>query len=185
MRGTDCDREGVNAGLFNEVLNFLGLRIGCILCGDVDIILNAGELSELRLNDDAMCVRILCDALCKRDVLSVRQVGAVDHDGREAAVDAGLADIKVCAVVEVQSNGNIVDFECSLDKMDKVLMARILACACGDLQDQRGLEFSRSIRNALNDLHVVDVESTDGIAALVGFLKHFLCSDKWHVITPY
>ena len=48
----------------------------------------------------------------------------------------------------------------------------------------RGTEFARGVRDALNDLHVVDVESADGIAAVIGFLKHFFCSNEWHVITP-
>ena len=64
---------------------------------------------------------------------------AVDHDGGETAIDARLADVKICAVIEVKRNGNIVDFECCLDEMDKVLMTGILACTCGDLQNQRRL----------------------------------------------
>ena len=185
VRGADRDCEGVDARLLDEVLHFLGFRVGRILCRDIDIVLNACELTELCLDDNAVCVCVLGDALCKRDVLGVREVGAVDHDGCEAAVDAGLADVEVRAVIEVQCDGNIVDFKSCLDEMDKVLMTSVLACTRGDLQDQRGLELSCSIGDALDDLHVVDVESTDGVAALIGFLKHLFCSNKWHVITPY
>ena len=185
VRGADRDCERVNARLFDEVLHFLWLRIGCVLGGDIDIVLNARKLTEFCFNDNTMRVCVFGDALCQCNIFGVRQVRAVDHDGREAAVDAGFADIEVCAVIEVQSDGDIIDFESCLDEMNQILMARIFACTCGDLQDQRGLELSRSIGNALNDLHVVDVESTDSVAAFIGFLKHFFCSDKWHVITPY
>jgi len=34
--------------------------------------------------------------------------------------------------------------------------------------------------DALHDLHVVDVESADGVAAVIGLFKHFLGSDQWH-----
>ena len=107
-----------------------------ILCGDLHIVLDARELSKLALNDDIVCMGVLDDALRKFDVLLEAQVRAVDHDGGEAAVDAGLANVKVRAVIEVQCDGNIVDFKSCLDEMDKVLMTSVLACTRRDLQDQ-------------------------------------------------
>ena len=35
--------------------------------------------------------------------------------------------------------------------------------------------------DTLNDLHVVDVESTDGVTAVISLLKHLGSSDQWHI----
>ena len=184
VRRADRDSEGVNTRLLDKVLYFLRLRVGSIFCRDIDIVFDTCQLTKLRLDHNAVCMCILGNALSKCHVFCVGEMRAVNHDGGETAIDARLADVKICAVVEVKCDGNIVDFECCLDEMDEVLMTGVLACTCGDLQNQRRLQLSGGIRNPLDNLHVVDVESTDGISAVVGFLKHFFCSDEWHVITP-
>ena len=50
----------------------------------------------------------------------------------------------------------------------------------GDLEDQGSIDFFSSFGNALNDLHVIDVESTDCVTAIIGFLEHFCSSNQWH-----
>ena len=49
-----------------------------------------------------------------------------------------------------------------------------------DAEDQRGIDFLGSFGDTLDDLHVIDVESADGVAAVVGLLEHLGRSDKRH-----
>jgi hypothetical protein len=56
----------------------------------------------------------------------------------------------------------------------------VSACALGNLQDNGSMLLLASFGNSLNDLHVVDVESADSVAAVVGLLKHLFGSNKSH-----
>ena len=69
MRGADGDSERIDAGAGDELLDLFGTGVGGILCGDVHIVLDAGELAELTLNDDAVCVSIFNDLLGEGDVV--------------------------------------------------------------------------------------------------------------------
>ena len=80
----------------------------------------------------------------------------------------------------MQGDGQILAFERSLHEVLEVGGLRILSRTGGSLQDDGGLHSRCRFGDALNNLHVVDVESADGVAALVGFLEHFFCSDEWH-----
>ena len=126
-----------------------------------------------------MC--IVNDLLCQRDVVFKAMLGTVDHDGREAAVDAGLADLKILAVVQMQSQGQTCLSNSSLDQLDQIVVLGILSCAGRDLQNDRGLFLCGSFCDALDDLHIVYIEGTDGVAALIGLFKHFFCGYEWHV----
>ena len=50
----------------------------------------------------------------------------------------------------------------------------------GYLEDDRALELTGSLGDALDDFHIVDVESADSIAAIIGFRKHFFRGYKRH-----
>ena len=76
----------------------------------------------------------------------------------------------------MQSDRNIrVLDHCCLNKLSQISSVCILSCACGNLQDNRGLQLASCLSDSLNDLHVVYVESTDSVTALIGFLKHLCC----------
>lgn len=49
----DGDGEGVDAGFFDELLYFLGARIGSVFSFDVDVVLDAGQFAEFAFHDDA------------------------------------------------------------------------------------------------------------------------------------
>jgi len=110
-------------------------------------------------------------------------VRAVDHDRGEAAVDAGLADLEICAVVKVKREVNAAVLSRSLGQSHEVSVLCILARTCGDLKDHGRLLLSSRLGDRLNDLHVVDVERTNGILALVCLFEHFLCCYKCHFFT--
>ena len=66
MARADSDSEGVNARLTNEFLNLFRLRVSCFVSSDFYIIFDAGELTELSFDNDAMLMSISNDFL--RDV---------------------------------------------------------------------------------------------------------------------
>ena len=107
VAGADGDREGVDAGLLDEVLDFL--RLGVIGVLGRDIVLDAGEHAELAFDRDIVLLRMgeVDDLLGERDVLVVGQVRAVDHDRGEARLDAALAELEAVAVVEVEGDRDI------------------------------------------------------------------------------
>ena len=48
------------------------------------------------------------------------------------------------------------------------------------LKDNRAVQLSSCLCNTLNDLHVVNIESTDCVSAIISFLKHFGCCYQSH-----
>ena len=182
MAGADGDRQRVTTRLGDEFLNLFRTRIGRIFRGDDDLILNAREGSKLCLDDNAVVMRIFHDLTRDGDVLGERLAAHVDHDGSEAAVNAALAELKAVTVVKMQADRQAGVRDCSLDKLDEIGVVGVAARALGNLKDQRSVAFLGGLRDALDDLHVIDVKCADGVTAVVGFLKHFFGSYERHTV---
>ena len=58
-------------------------------------------------------------------------------------------------------------------ELNQIGMVRICSRALGNLKDHGTLKFSGRLGYTLNDLHVVYIESSDCISAVVSLLKHF------------
>lgn len=141
------------------------------------IIFDAGEFAELSFDDDIMLMSISDDFLRAFDVLFEVIVRTIEHDGRETIIDAGFAGLEIRTMIEVQGDRNIVDLEGCLYEVTEIRALGILACASGSLEDNRGVQLCSCFRDTLYNLHVVDVESTDGETALISFLEHFFRSN--------
>ena len=126
-----------------------------------------------------MIVRVLDNLAGELDVVLEGLGGAVDHDGGEAAVDAALAQLEGIAVIEVHADGQVKArgllgvLDGRLDEVHQINVLGILAGTGGNLKDQGSLLFDGGLGDALDDLHVVHVESADGVAAGVRFFEHF------------
>ena len=57
----------------------------------------------------------------------------------------------------------------------------VLPRACGDLQDDGGLNLTCCLGDRLHDLHVVDVEGADGVTAGIRLFEHLGSCDKSHI----
>ena len=182
VRGADRNCEGVAAGALHKLLNVFGTGVGGVLCADLDLVLDSGKRSQLCLDDDTVVVCILDDLTGKSDVVLKRLRGSVDHNGGKAAVDAGLTKLKAVAVVKMKRNGQTCFDNSSLHQLHKIGVICIGTGALGHLKDERCIELCCSFGDALNDFHVVDVESSYGVTALIRFLKHFGCGNQWHLI---
>ena len=185
VAGSDGDRQAVHAGAGDKVQHLVGIGVGSVLGVDLDRVLDARQATQLALDDHAVIVRVFDDLAGERHVLLVGSVGAVDHHGGEAAVDAALAQLEAVAVIEMYRDGQSRLDDGRLDELHEVGMVGVLAGACGHLQDQRGALLLGRLGDALNDLHVVDVEGADGVAALVGLLKHLFCRYDRHDLLSF
>ena len=176
VAGSDRDRQRINAGPLNKLFYLIGVCEHSLVGVDADCVLDACQCSQLSLDNGAVLVRILSDALGLRNVVLKIMAGIIDHDRGKSAVDALFANSKVCAVVQMQSDRDLgIQLHSSLNEFLKVNRIRILSCARRSLQDHGGLELSCCLGDRLNDLHVVDIECTYCIAAAISFLKHFSC----------
>ena len=54
--GADGDSQGVTAGTGNELLDFLGTGVVCVVGGNIDLVLNAGQSAQLSLDNNAVIV---------------------------------------------------------------------------------------------------------------------------------
>ena len=128
-----------------------------------------------------MVVGVLHHLLGDLDVLGKGLGGGVNHDGGKAAINAGLAGLKAVAVIQVEHDGDLGALnDGGLHQLHQVGVVGVGPGALGDLEDHRGLLLAAGLGDALDDLHVVDVESADGIAAGISFLKHLGCSYEGH-----
>ena len=178
--GTDSNSEGVNTGLGNELLNLLGTGVGGILGGNRNLVLNAGQRAQLGLDGDTMIVSVLNDLLGDLNILSKGLGRGVDHNGSKAAIDTALTGLEAVTMIQMQRDGQAGFDNGSLNELSQVGVVGIGAGTLGNLQDQGSLDFQGGLGDALNNFHVVDVESADGVAALISLLKHLSSVDQWH-----
>ena len=172
--GADGDGQRVYAGALGKFLNLIRIGVGGVLGLNLNLILNAGQTAQLALNGNVAVVSILNNLAGQSDVLFEGQVGAVDHDGGKATVDAALAGLEIGAVIQMHNDRQIGVLNSSLDQLHQVYVLGVLARARGYLQDQRSILQLGAFGNALNDLHVVYVERAQRVAAFVGLFEQFL-----------
>ena len=145
-----------------------------------NVVLNTCENTELTFNNTAVSVCIFNYLSCEGDIVLEGVMRTVDHNRSKSAVDTGLADLEGIAVVKVESHINTCVLDSSLSKAHEVSVLCILSCTCGNLKDNRGLFFCSSLCNSLDDLHIVDVKSTDSVSACVCLFEHFFRSYESH-----
>ena len=180
VAGTDGNGQGVTARLGHELLHLLGMRVGGILSTDIHFILNAGQGAQLRFHDNAVVMGILHHLAGDLNVFRERFGGGVDHHRGKAVLNAGLAGLKAVTVIQMQHDRQACLNNSSLYQLFQIGTVGIGARTLGYLKNQGSFQIGRSLSDALNDLHVVDVESTYGITTVIGLFKHFLRSYQRH-----
>ena len=185
VRGTDRDSQRIAAGSADELFYFFRMCIGFLTGLDTDFILNTCERSELSLDDNAVIVSIFNNLTRQRDVVFKGFGGSINHNRSKSAVNAGFAELKRVAVVKMKSNGNFgIQLHGCFNKLYKVSMICIGACTFGYLKNDRAFQLPCRFCDTLNDLHIVDVERTDSISAVIGFCEHFFCGYECHISSP-
>ena len=180
----DSDGEGVASGLGNEFFDFFGtgVRTDCVAY----FVFDSGKCAELCFDDYAVSMSIFNDFFGDLDVFFKGLGGSVDHNGGEPAVDAGFAGLEIGTVVEMENDGNFGAFDNSgFNELYKICVVRISACAFGNLEYNGSLFFLAGFGDTLDDLHIVYVESTYGVTAVVCFFEHFFtCYERHNRETP-
>ncbi len=178
VRGSDCDCKGVTSGSCYEFLNLFRTGVAFLTVLNLNLILNTCEGTELSLNYNAVSMRILNNLLRESYVVIERLAGSIDHNGSETAVDAGLTKLKAVTVIQVKSDRDlrILDY-CSLNKLNKIGVVRVCAGTLGYLKNNRAVQLAGSFGDTLYDFHVVYVEGTDCVSAVICLCKHFFCGN--------
>ena len=150
----------------------------------LDFVFDAGEDAELGLDRHVVLVRVVDDLLGELDVVLERKRAAVDHDGREAGVNAALASLVAVTVVEVENDLGLLAAEFlgvlngAFGHVAENRGVRVLAGALGDLHDDGRLSLDRGLDDGLHLLHSVEVERGNGVTALDRLCEHFLGVDE-------
>lgn len=181
VAGADGNGQGVAAGAFYKFRSLVGVCEDGIFGIDADHIFHAGQTAQFCFYDYAFVMGIFYDLLCDFDVFFKGMLGAVIHDRGESAVNAGFADFIGGTVIQVKGSGDFrIILQRNFYKAYDVFLPCIVAGAFGGLKNDRRFFFLGSFHNALDDFHIVHIESTDGIMTFIGFLKHFSSSYKRH-----
>ncbi len=171
VRRSDSDSKRVYAGSANEFFDFFGS--GVRTYGVANLVFDSGKSAEFAFNGNVVSVSVFYDLSGNFDVFFERESRAVDHNGREAAVDASLASLEIGTVVEVKSDRNVGAFENgSLNELYEVGVVCVSARALGYLKNNGSLGFFASFGYTLNDFHIVYVERADCIVILIGLFEH-------------
>lgn len=182
----DGDGEGVDTSLGDEVLDLLWLGVDVAL--GLDIILDASKDTELTLDGDIVRLGVgeVDDLPGEGDVLVVWEVGAIDHDRAEAVLDAGLAELEAVTVVEVEDDWDElvlwVDFlgvlNSTLGHVTEEGLVGVLTGTSGDLEDDWGFSLDGGGDDGLKLLHLGEVVSRDGVAAVHSLREDVLGVDE-------
>ena len=155
----------------------------CALCGVSDLtvahnaVLDAADGTDLGLDAHALGVCQSDQLRGLGDILLDGVVAAVEHDGGEASLNAGLAAL-VGAVIQMQSdrNGDAHRIDhCVHHCGDGLEAGHVLAGTLGDAQNDGTLHLLAGGQDSLGPLQIVDVELRHTVVAVAGFDEHFGC----------
>ena len=184
MAGADGNGQTVNAGAGDKLLHLGRIGIAGIVIIDGNGVFHAGQAAQLAFYRNVAVMGVFHYFFREGDVFFKGQVASVDHDAGEPAVDTAFAGFKIRAVIQVDHDGQIRIQDGGLDHFHQIDVLGIFACACGNLQDQRRVFQFAAFSDPLDDFHIIDVKSANGITAFVCLAKQFPCIDKWHVKKP-
>ena len=173
---TDWDSQRIAASACCEIDNLF--RVGVCVVVRRNLVFNACQYAELAFNCYVKLVSVLNNFLSQGNVLLVREVRTVDHNWREAEVNAWFAELEAVAVVEVKHNLWVLptEFLCvfysAFCHVAEKSLVGVVASAFWYLKDNRWFSFSSGLDNSLKLLHVIEVECWDSVASLDSLGKH-------------
>ena len=142
--------------------------------------LSADEHAQFPFHDAVVFVGVIHDALAQFGIFFKRLMAAVDHHAGEAFIDALLAQLEGVAMIEMDRDGDIGSADGRLNELLEINGAGVLAGAFGDLKHDRRLFLLAGLDDGLEQFHIVDVEGTDAITALGGFVEDLAQCGEWH-----
>jgi hypothetical protein len=117
--------------------------------------------------------------------LAVGEERAVHHHAREPELDRHEARLGLVAVVEVEHDRDVRrTVDGGQDEVAEVFGPGVRDRAARGLHDDGRLDLLRARDDALELLHVVDVERPDAVSALGGFVEDLAQCGKRHRVLP-
>ena len=179
VTGADGDGQSIQTGFLDEFDCLVG--IGHVLqtgAASAVSVLNAAQAADLAFHRDSLGVGQADHFARGLDVvfkaggrLAIRHQRPIHHDAGEAQFDGRLAGFHAVAVVEVHDQGNLgIEFRCCQHQVIQELVLRIRARAAAGLNNDRRARLLGRFHDCLNLLHVIDVESSNTVAAFGRFV---------------
>ena len=176
MACTDRNSKRITACLLNKLCYFFGACVRRIFRRYFHIIFHTCQCAKLSLYYYIVSMCVLNNLLCNFNILLKGILGSINHNRGETTVDTGLTCLKIRTMIQMQCNRQLrITHNSCFHQLHKVVMVCISTGTFGNLQNNRSLFLSTSLCDTLNDFHVVHIESTYGITALIRFLEHFFC----------
>ena len=180
----DGNGQRVHAGQLDELNGFIGVGVspalGVATALFTVVVLSADEHAEFALDHAIMLVGVLNDLSADLNILFERIMRGVDHHAGETLVDALLAQFEAVTVIQMDRDGDGGQLDRGVDQPLEVHRMGVIAGSLGDLQHHWGLLFLAGLNDGLEQLHVVHVESTEGVFALQGLREQFARVGQWH-----
>ncbi|MPM98516.1 hypothetical protein SDC9_145704 [bioreactor metagenome] len=135
VAGADGDGQRVHPGGLHKFLDLVWVGVGGVGGRHLDVVLHPGQTAQLPFHHHAVVVGVFHHLAGELDVILKGMLGAVDHHRGEAAVDAGLADLKALAVVQMHADGQAGVLQSGIDELHQVNMLGVFAGAGGNLKN--------------------------------------------------
>ena len=180
----DGDGERVATGFLDEFDGFLG--VGVVAAGGVCaaffafVKLRANQMAEFGFHRTIMCVCVFDNLAGDLGVLLKRLMRGINHHAGESLINALFAQLERIAVIEMNRDGDVAQANSGFDELLEVNRVGVGARAFGNLKDQRGFFLFTGFNNRLDEFHVVDVESTEGVFACESFREEVFSMCQWH-----
>ena len=176
--------ERIAAGLLDEFHRFFRHGImtahGMRAAFFTFVKLRADEVAEFGFDGAIIFVRVFDDFLGDLDILLKWFVRSVNHHAGETFVNALLAQLERVAVVEVNGNRDIAQANGGLNEFFEINRVGVGTRTLGNLQHQRGFFLFASLNDGLDEFHIVDVESAEGVFAFECFGEQVFSMCQWH-----
>ena len=175
MACADCNGKRIYARAFYKIHRLVRVCIRCIRRVNVYFVLNASQLAKLRLYHYAAFMCVIHDFFRLCYIFLIIQMGTIKHYGSKPVFDTVPANFKIRTMVKMQCDIQPCFLDCRVHHRFQIFRVRIFQRGFGNLKDNSGiLRLCRS-HNALNNLHIVDIECTNGVTALKSLFKHLFC----------
>ena len=179
MTGADGDGQSIQTGFLDEFNCLVG--IGHMLqtrSASAVSVFNSAQHADLAFYRHALGMSVGDDFLGDSHVviecgwsLAIGHQRAVHHHAGKAEIDGRLAGFHAVAVVEVHDQGNLgIEFRCCQHQVIQELVLRIRAGAAAGLNNDRRARLLGRFHDCLNLLHIIDVESSNAVAAFGRFV---------------
>ena len=136
MTGSNGNSQRVYACTAYKFFNLVWLGIFGIFGTDIDIIFNAGQLTQFPFYHSTMSMGIFYYFFGNGNIFLKRMMGTVDHYRSETTINTSFTNFKISAMIQMQRNWNMaLLLQRSLYQFYQIGMVGIFSCSGRYLQN--------------------------------------------------